>query len=407
LRDEPFEPRRMTRTKKTPATAVSLSAEEARRGVLAANGLLGAPRFGQGKAGALAAIEHLGYVQIDTISVVERAHHHTLWARVPGYLPAQLHELQAADRAVFEYWSHAAAFLPLRDYRFALRRMEAFSRGKRHWFRRDNKAHRYVLDRIRAEGPLRARDFEAPPGHRGGSWFEWKPAKTALEQLFWCGELMVRERRGFEKVFDLRERVLPARADTRLPSEEEFCRHLALTFLRAQGLATAREIAYLRAVNPARLRKTLLELSEAGEILEFKVEGLPEDIYYGLKGFPAAAPRPVGPAEEIHILSPFDNLVIQRRRLARLFGFDYQVECYVPAPKRRFGYFCLPLVKGPAFLGRADTKADRAARVLRVGKLHWENSAQPSAGAAAALRAALDRFARFNGCAEVRGLRGS
>lgn len=368
--------------------------------ILTAQGLLGRPRFGAGKAGAQAAIEHLGYVQIDTISVVERAHHHALWSRVPGYSPAQLQELQARDRTVFEYWSHAAAYLPMRDYRFALRRMEAFARGGRHWFRRDNKVRRYVLDRIRAEGPLRARDFEAPAGHRGGSWFEWKPAKTALEQLFWCGELMVRERRRFEKVFDLRERVLPATADTRLPSEEEFLRHLVLTVLTAQGLAAAREISYQRRLSKAGLAKVLEGMREAGEVLELKVEGLPGETYYALKDSMVAAAG----GEEVHILSPFDNLVIQRKRLSRLFGYDYQIECYVPGPKRKFGYFCLPLLRGAAFLGRLDAKADRAAGLLRLESFHWEPAVKAPSRHFEAVKTAIEKFALFNACPKLSGL---
>ena len=370
--------------------------------MLSAQGLLDGPRFGKGKAGALAAIEHLGYVQIDTIAVVERAHHHTLWSRVPDYSPSQLQELQSKDRSVFEYWSHAAAFLPMRDFRFALRRMEAFAKGRRHWFRRDNKVRRYVLDRIRAEGPLRARDFEAPPGHRGGSWFEWKPAKSALEQLFWCGELMVRERRRFEKVFDLRERVLPAAADTRMPSEEEFLRHLITMTLRAQGLASAREISYQRRLSRGKLSKVLLEMSEAGEIAEFSVEGLPDETYYGFKDIGLAAVKK--DRTDVHILSPFDNLVIQRKRLSHLFGYDYQIECYVPEPKRKFGYFCLPLLRGTDFLGRLDAKADRAAGALRIEAFHWERSSLPFAPHRAAILAALEKFALFNACPEIQGI---
>ena len=386
--------------KKIRPSTTAISSEEARRLVLTAQGLLGGPVFGEGKAGALAAIERLGYIQIDTISIVERAHHHALWSRVPGYSPGQLHELQARDRSIFEYWSHAAAYLPMKDFRFALRRMEAFARGGRHWFRRDNKVRRYVLDRIRAEGPLRARDFEAPAGHRGGSWFEWKPAKTALEQLFWCGELMIRERRRFEKVFDLRERVLPASADTRLPSEEEFLRHLVRTVLTAQGLAAAREVSYQRRLPKAGLAKALEEMREAGEVLELKVEGIPGETYYALKGSIEAAAG----GEEVHILSPFDNLVIQRKRLSRLFAYDYQIECYVPASKRKFGYFCLPLLRGAAFLGRLDAKADRAAGILRIENFHWEPSVKSHSRHFGAVKTAIEKFALFNSCREISGL---
>lgn len=390
-----------SRKKITCSAHSRLQLAAARRRVLSAQGLLGKPRFGEGKAGSLAAIGHLGYVQIDTISVIERAHHHTLWSRVPGYSPSHLQELQV-EHSVFEYWSHAAAFLPMRDFRFALRRMEAFANGKRHWFRRDNKVRRYVLDRIRAEGPLRARDFEAPAGHRGGSWFEWKPAKSALEQLFWCGELLVKERRRFEKVFDLRERVLPAGTDTRLPSEDEFLRHLVVMVLRAQGLATAREISYQRHLSQARLTKVLGEMREAGEISAFDVEGIPDEVYYGLKDAGEAASE--AGAGKVHILSPFDNLVIQRKRLSRLFGYDYQIECYVPEPKRKFGYFCLPLLRGTDFLGRVDVKADRQAGALRLESFHWEHPTQSPSRHLSAIISVLQKFALFNACPKLIGL---
>ena len=391
----------MPARKKTGFSAQPLPLAAARRRIISSQGLLGKPAFSEGQIGTLAAIEHLGYVQIDTISVVERAHHHTLWTRVPGYSPAYLQELQA-ERSVFEYWSHAAAYLPMRDFRFALRRMEAFAKGKRHWFRRDNKVRRYVLDRIRAEGPLRARDFEAPAGHRGGNWFEWKPAKSALEQLFWCGKLLIKERRRFEKVFDLRERVLPAGTDTRMPSENEFLRYLVVMTLRAQGLATAREISYQRHISNARLTKVLGEMCEAGELLAFDVEGIPGEVYYGLKD--AGEVPAIDAGGKVHILSPFDNLVIQRKRLSRLFGFDYQIECYVPEPKRKFGYFCLPLLRGTDFLGRVDVKADRQAGALRLESFHWEHPSQSPTRHLSAIISALQKFALFNACPKLIGL---
>ena len=383
---------------KAAVRPVQIPAALARRLAVLAQGL-GGPRFGKGKAGALAALEHIGYVQIDTIAVVERAHHHTFWARVPDYSPDHLHDLQAKDRKVFEYWSHAASYLPMRDFRYALPRMEAFAKGRRHWFRRDNRVHRYVLDRIKAEGPLRARDFEAPPGRRGGSWFEWKPAKSALEQLFWAGKLLVRERRRFEKVFDLPERVLPPGVDASTPTEEEFLRHLVLSALRAHGLAAAREISYLRRIAPARLKNALACLAEAGEIIELAVEGISGETYYALPGaLDAAAAEPDGAAR---VLSPFDNLVIQRRRLARLFSYDFQIEFYLPEAKRRYGYFSMPILRGTEFIARVDAKADRPAETLLVRNFHWETPAAPKPSDEAAALEAVNGFAAFNNCRKV------
>jgi hypothetical protein len=203
-------------------------------------------------------------------------------------------------------------------------------------------------------------------------------------------------------VFDLRERVLPAGTDVRMPSEDEFLRHLVMMALGAQGLATAQEISYQRHISNARLIKVLNEMCEAGEIIAFDVEGIPDEVYYGLKDI-GDTPAKAG-ADEVHILSPFDNLVIQRKRLSRLFGYDYQIECYVPEPKRKFGYFCLPLLRGTDFLGRVDVKADRQVGALRLESFHWEHPTQPPFRHRDAIVAALKNFALFNACAKLIGL---
>ncbi len=184
--------------------------------MLSAQGLNGSA-FGKKKEGTLNAIEHLGYIQIDTISVVERAHHHTIWTRVNDYKKNYLEEL-IEDKTVFEYWSHAAAFLPMRDYRFSLYRKNLFATGARKWY--DNKKiTRFVYDRIAAEGPLQSKDFEEQKKKAG--WWEWKESKRALEQLFMEGKLMVAKRQGFQKVYDIDERVLTARVNDKIPSEKE------------------------------------------------------------------------------------------------------------------------------------------------------------------------------------------
>jgi len=215
-----------------------------RRIALNQQGLLKTDSFGRGKAATLRAIEHLGYVQIDTISVVERAHHHVLWSRVSNYQPKFLEQL-VKQRQLFEYWYHAASWLPMRDYRFALPRMASIN-GDRSWFESsDSKLLDHILERVRAEGPLRARDFEDT---RTGKkeWWDWKPAKQALEQLFMQGDLMVSGRVGFQKVYDLTERVLPDWVDTRHPDMQEYAGYLVDTTLAAHGFATQKAMTYLR-----------------------------------------------------------------------------------------------------------------------------------------------------------------
>ncbi|MEM9316175.1 MAG: crosslink repair DNA glycosylase YcaQ family protein [Pseudomonadota bacterium] len=331
-----------------PDSASSIDEGRLRRIILAAHGLHRQAPFGRGRNGVLKALTQLGYAQIDTISVVERAHHHVLRSRIPGYRPALLDAL-VARREVFEYWFHAAAYLPMSDYRFARPRMDAVRRGEMHFQGpRDEKLMRRVHDRIRAEGPLSAADFD---GERGpGGWWEWKPAKQALEILFFQGDLMVAERKGFQKRYDLAERVLPADIDTRAPSDQEYARHLIDHALRLFASTTVPEAGYLR--RSARLREALrAELAarvEAGTVREIQLRD-------GSRRWLDTAAEAQTPRimRTVHVLSPFDPLVIQRGRTAALFGFDYQIECYLPQSKRRFGYFCLPLLYGDRFLGQA------------------------------------------------------
>ena len=385
-----------------PYMSHKLSISEARRLALDAQGLLRPLPFGSGKAGVLRALEHLGYVQIDTISVVARAHHHVFWSRVPDYSPALLHELQSQDRTVLEYWSHAASYLPMSDYRFCLPRMKAYAKSDRHWFVRNRKVMKFVLDRIAAEGPLQARDFEAPAGKKSGPWFDWKPAKRALEQLFMEGALMIRERRGFQKVYDLPERVLPSNTDTEIPTPDEYARHLILRTLRAHGLATEQEVSYLKRNIQGDIKKVLKEMLENRDIVRLLIGGVSEGTYYALTAaLDVLASRSQVATPGISILSPFDNSVIQRKRIKRLFDFNYQIECYVPEPKRKFGYFCLPLLRGDRFIGRIDAKADRKSRQLIVHKVHMEPGLRKTAETRYELLNALEKFATFNGCDEV------
>ncbi len=361
-------------------------------------GARGLPR---GREGAARVIEQLGYVQIDTIAVVERAHHHALWTRRPDYRPAWLDELLAARR-VFEYWGHAMCYLPLSDYRFYLPRMRR-SGGLGSWHAESYRTHRRlmrtVLERVRAEGPLCASDFEAPAGRRG-TWWDWKPAKLALELLYWRGELMIAARRGFQKVYDLTERVLPPGTDTTPPTDDECARFVVRRALGALGVAAERELSdYLHAAPRPAVRLALRELCAAGEVTALRVDGC-APTYYAAPAALAASPAPRAPgARTVRILSPFDHLVIHRPRLSRLFGFEYRLECYTPAAKREHGYFTLPLLLGDQLIGRLDLKAEREARRLAVRGLRLEPAARPLRDEALPLlAAALGRFAAFNGC---------
>jgi len=373
---------------------LTLDSLHARRLLLAAQGLASAQRFGTGTHGTLRAITHLGYVQIDTLAVVARAHHHTLWTRVHDYQEADLEALVQAKQ-VFEYWGHAASFLPMQDYRFSLPRKQTFRDGRTHWFGKDQRLMDSVLERIRAEGPLQARDFATDRRH--GSWFDWKPAKQALEQLFMDGTLMVAGRKGFQKVYDLAERVLPAGVDTTMPSTEEYAAYLVDTALRAYGIVSAPDIAYQRGGMLKSVQQVLQQRRAAGDIVPLTV-GPDSDLYFTTPQALDTKPRV---SKHVRLLSPFDNAVIQRQRLRRFFAYDYQIECYVPESKRRFGYFCLPILYGNTFVGRLDPKADRQAQVFHVKALHLEGPVSNPEHFLHALAQALLAFARFHGCREV------
>ncbi|MGB0866418.1 MAG: winged helix-turn-helix domain-containing protein [Granulosicoccaceae bacterium] len=345
----------------------------------------------------LAHLQHLSYVQIDTISVVERAHHHVLWSRNPKYKPQHIDKLVAAGE-VFEYWSHAAAYLPMCDFRHSLPRKEAIARGElEHWYPRDDKQIREVLARIRAEGPLKARDFEHDNSlKKPGEWHH-KPAKRALTYLFMQGDLMCCRREGFQMVYDLRDRVLPAGVDTRLPSDNEHARHLIGRYLRAQGLGEIKDVAYLRKGIKASLLSAAEQMLEAGELMEVAVNNKP---YLALHQQLALLDKRL-PMSRACLLSPFDNLVIQRHRMRELFGFDYQIECYVPQAKRQYGYFCLPILWRGRLCARLDCKVNRADKTLKIHSLHVEEHLKKTEEFATALGAALLEFCQFNACAQV------
>jgi uncharacterized protein YcaQ len=376
----------------------TLTKEEAISITLNAQGI--GRSFGKGKAGALKTIRHLGYVQLDTLAVVARAHHHILWTRTENYLEAQLNKLMR-EKKIFEYWSHAAAFLPMEDYRFSLIRKNEFVHGRQHWFAKDKKIHKYVLDKIKAEGPLQSKDFETDK--RRGSWFDWKPAKIALEQLFQDGSLMVAERKGFQKIYDLAERVLPASVNTTTPTQEEFTQYLVRSAIRAHGIASLKDMTHLRkGINPF-VQKTLNEMVLAGEILEIKIASL-ADPYYQFISAKQSGQFPIKKKSETPtaiIISPFDNLIIRRERLKNLFGYDFMLECYLPEPKRKFGYFCLPVLFNTKFIGKFDPKADRATGIFYVKRFHLEHQPENMDEFLSAFATALKAFAKFNGCDKI------
>lgn len=374
----------------------SLSTEQARKLVLLSQRLPPAKQSGSAVAATLSAVEHLGYIQIDAISVIQRAHHHTLWNRNPRYVSGQLDEL-IADKKVFEYWSHAAAYLPMRDYRFSLPRKQALSSGElQHWYKRDERMMALVLERIAAEGPLMAKDFEYS-GKKVGEW-KTKPAKRALEYLFMQGDLMAPYRANFHKVYDLTERVLPSEVDASLPTQDEYARYLISRYLRANGLGLPAEIAYLLKGLKPLVASTLDEMVSNGELIQVHAAGT---TYYALPASLELLSKPLA-RSKLKILSPFDNLVIQRKRMTTLFGFDYLIECYLPEAKREYGYFSLPILWDGALVARIDCKAERSESLLHIQHLALEPGVVNADDFLEALCKELKSFLQFNQCNKLR-----
>ncbi len=297
-----------------------------------------------------------------------------------------MHRAIYGQRRGFEYWGHEASWLPIEDFRYFLPRMKRMRERGRHWWHGGQgqaypELSRAILDRITAEGPLTSAAFEDTGGHRG-TWWDWKPAKRALEDLFDSGDLMSAGRtNGFARLYDLPERVLPSDVDTTEPGEEEAAKYLMLRAVRALGVTSGPEAADYFRLKTTEWRPALAALIHEQRLAAVTIEGLP--------GLSYAVPEALEqdfrmPRHRPTFLTPFDNLVWHRDRTQRLFDFHYRLEIYTPSPQRQFGYYVLPLLAGGSLGGRADLKHDRQAGVLRVRRLALEGA---NAGqAASALR---------------------
>lgn len=368
-----------------------LTPERARRIWLHAQRLDVRAPFGGGPEATTRAVEHLGYVQIDTIFVVERSHHHILFTRIPDYDRADLARAQSVEKSVFEYWTHALAYVPTRDLRFFVRAMKS-ARGERsRWFGTVTPADmRKVLRRIRAEGPITIRDIDDDVlVEKQHLWASRKPSKRALQHGFYAGIFAISARDGMLKSYDLLERHFGERLP-KAATEKEIAGYLVDRALRAQGLASLDSICFHAASAKPTVRALLAARVKKGELVAVTVEGHEELAYW-------AHPEALVPPEPeplVHILSPFDPLVIQRRRTARFFGYEHRFEAYVPKPKRRFGYFALPVLVEDRFVAVLDLKTDRERGRLLVQKWSWI-AGDRSRALRARIETELARFERF------------
>ena len=387
--------------------SIKLTVFEARSIVLHAQLLNNATNITADKNGIYEIIDHLGYVQLDTLSVVQRAHHHTLWNRHSDYKQDMLLELQRDDKLIFEYWGHAASYLPMKDFRFYQHRMNKADDPNSKWEKERLEKYGYLLDpvmkQVREKGPCQSKDIELPNiTFKQGKHFPnpTTQVRFALNMLVFRGQLMISERKKFQKYYDLTERVLPSHIDTTFPIEQELGRFLVTRALKGYGIASARGIKnHIFLAGNGVLQNALNEMISSREVVKVNIADDTTEYFAfpkTLENF-TSIPAPT----RTMLIFPFDNLIIQRDRLKRLFGFNYALECYVTPSKRVDGYFVCPILWKDRFVGRLDPKADRKKKQLILKNIFFEEGFDEFEEFLPSFANTLIDFMKFNGCEEI------
>src|ERR1700729_2372147 len=377
---------------------IPIAARAARAIWLRAQRLDSEAPFGEGPEATRAAIEHLGYVQIDTINVIERCHHHILWNRIPAYRRVDLHHAQSVDKSVFEYWTHALSYVPAKDFRFFVPAMKLHRREGHKWFSEVKPADlRKVMRLLRKDGALTIRDIEDDVlVEKVHAWASRKPSKRALQLAFYEGRVTISERNGMLKTYELMDRHFGWGKPPKAASAREIIGYLLDRGLRAQGVVSLDSICHLDAPSKAAIRRLIEARMRRGELVPFALEGAGKQEHWAL---PDTLESASGHASElVHILSPFDPLIIQRKRTHLFFDYEHRFEAYVPKEKRRFGYFALPVLAGVDTVAALDLKTDRKNKKLLVQKWSWLGAGAPKSARKelkGRIEEELHRFERF------------
>lgn len=358
-----------------------LTRSQARRIWLRAQRLDTPASFGEGPAATAAAIEHLGYVQIDTINVIERCHHHILYSRIPAYRRADLKQAQSVDKSVFEYWTHALSYVPSRDFRFFMPLMREHRREGHKWFSSVKPADMRKVMRLIKAGPLTIRDIEDDVlVDKEHLWQSRKPSKRALQLAFYTGVLTISERNGMLKTYDLMTRHFGWEKPPKPASATEAAAYLLDRALRSQGVVSLDSICHLDAPSKPAVRRTIEARLGKKELLPVALEGAGKQEYWARPEVLEAKYEGASPL--VHILSPFDPLIIQRKRTELIFGYGHKFEAYVPKAKRVFGYFALPVLVDDEIVAALDLKTDRQNRKLLMQKWNWVGHGKAAKGEA-------------------------
>ena len=371
----------------------ALSKPQARRVWLSAQRLDAAQPFGHGPDATLKAVQHLGYVQIDTINVIERCHHHILYTRIPAYRREHLRQAQTIDKSVFEYWTHALSYLPTRDLRFYVSAMKRDWQRRSAWFSavKDEDLSK-VLRRIKQYGALSIRDIDDDVlVEKDHVWASRKPSKRALQLAFYRGVLTISERSGMLKSYELMNRHFGWERLPRPAPEGEILNYLLDRALRSQGIVSLDSVCYLDARRKPAMRRLIETRLRRKELVAIELEGAGKLEHWAR---PEVLDGHTGPAQElVHILSPFDPLVHQRKRLRLFFDYEHRFEAYVPKRRRLFGYFALPVLVGDKVVAAIDLKADREQQKLLIQQWTWVGGSSRSR--TQQIEEVLHRFERF------------
>ena len=352
------------------ADPISISPTAARRIWLRAQRLDMRAPFGEGAQGVAEAVAHLGYVQIDTINVIERSHHHILFSRMPGYRRAHLKQAQSRDKSVFEYWTHALSYVPTADLRFFVPDMKYYRSNGHGWFATVTPADMRKVMRLAKAGPLSIRDIDDDVlREKDHEWASRKPSKRALQLAFYEGVVTISARTGMLKTYDLTLRHFGWDRLPKAASGSEKIAYLLDRALRSQGIVSLDSICHLDAPSKAAVRKLIETRMRRGELLPVALDGAGKQEHWAA---PATLEDPCeGESGLVHILSPFDPLIIQRKRTNLFFGYDHRFEAYVPKEKRLLGYFALPVLVDGEIVAALDLKTDRQARKMLMQKSSW------------------------------------
>lgn len=382
----------------------TITLTEARSFALFAQGLLQPPSQAAQLTDVKSVISRLGVLQIDTINIVARSPYFSMWSRLGDYNPAWIDQL-LEKKGIFECWAHVASFLPIED--FPLHRRLVLERLRLPWYQNWYNEHKSesdaILEYVKEHGAVRSSDFKRKDGERAGTWWNWKLEKRALEYWFAAGELMISKRTNFQRVYDLTQRVMPDWKDSDAPDLETVYQQLVIRSISAMGFVLPSWVAdYFRLPKNMALA-AFQKLIDNKQLVEIKVAdwsesawALPET-WEAFQNEISLHPDP----QYTILLTPFDSLIWDRQRTSRLFNFDFSIECYLPASKRKYGYFLLPVLHNGQLIARLDAKAHRGEKKFEVKSLYLEPSIKPNKNLAASVASTLANCAAWHKTPEL------